>query len=106
MLIKQGFFRQIAEKSSKLKFHENPSSGSRVVPFGLTDRQIRRSQKSRFAVLPMRLQTVRICCSAGNKMLASLHTHRVCQGSLDKTPVLTTQCGECVVDLSLDMYFE
>jgi hypothetical protein len=25
---------------------------------------------------------------------------------LDKTPVLTTQCGECVVDLSLDMYFE
>jgi hypothetical protein len=30
-------FRQIAEKSSKLKFRENPSSGSRVVPFGLMD---------------------------------------------------------------------
>ena len=31
------FSRQIFEKSSDIKFHENPSSGSRVVPCGRTD---------------------------------------------------------------------
>jgi len=29
--------RHILEKYSNIKFHENPSSGSRVVPFGQTD---------------------------------------------------------------------
>jgi hypothetical protein len=33
------FSRQIFEKSSNIKFHENPYSGSRVVPSGRTDRQ-------------------------------------------------------------------
>ena len=33
------FFRQILEKYSNIKFHENPSIGSRVVPYGLTDRR-------------------------------------------------------------------
>ena len=32
------FSGQIFEKSSNIKFHENPSSGSRVVPFPRTDR--------------------------------------------------------------------
>jgi hypothetical protein len=32
------FSGQIFEKSSILKFHENPCSGRRVVPCGLTDR--------------------------------------------------------------------
>ena len=32
-----GFSWQIFEKSSNIKFHENPSSGSRVVPCGRTD---------------------------------------------------------------------
>ena len=31
------FWRQVFEKSSDIKFHENPSSGSRVVPFGRMD---------------------------------------------------------------------
>jgi hypothetical protein len=31
------FLRQIFAKSSDIKFHENPSSGSRVVPDGRTD---------------------------------------------------------------------
>jgi hypothetical protein len=31
------FSRQIFEKSSKPKFHKNPSGGSRVVPCGQTD---------------------------------------------------------------------
>jgi hypothetical protein len=33
-----GFSRQIFKKYSNIKFHENPSSGSRVVPCGQTDR--------------------------------------------------------------------
>ena len=32
------FSRQIFQKYSNIKFHENPSSGSRVVPYGQTDR--------------------------------------------------------------------
>jgi hypothetical protein len=31
------FSRRIFEKSSYIKLHENPSSGSRVVPLGRTD---------------------------------------------------------------------
>jgi len=31
--------RQIFEKSSDIKFHENPSSGSRVVPCGRTGKR-------------------------------------------------------------------
>jgi hypothetical protein len=33
------FSRHTFEKYSNVKFHENPSSGSRVVPYGRTDRR-------------------------------------------------------------------
>jgi len=33
------FSQQIFEKPSDIKFHENPSSGSRVAPCGRTDRR-------------------------------------------------------------------
>ena len=36
--MKYEFSQQIFEKSSNIIFHENPSSGSWVVPFGRTDR--------------------------------------------------------------------
>ena len=39
ILIKLEFSRQIFEKYSNVKFHENSSSGSRVVPYGQTDGQ-------------------------------------------------------------------
>jgi hypothetical protein len=39
ILIKSEFSRRILEKYSNIKFDENPSSGSRVVPCGLTDGQ-------------------------------------------------------------------
>jgi len=39
------FYRQIFEKYSNTKFHENPSGGRRVVLCGLTDRQ---SQTDRY----------------------------------------------------------
>ena len=38
-LITLEFYQQIFEKYSNAKFHENRSSGSRVVPCGRTDRQ-------------------------------------------------------------------
>ena len=37
--MKLEFSLQIFEKSSNMKFHENPSSGSRVVPCGWTEKQ-------------------------------------------------------------------
>jgi len=37
ILIKLEFSGQIFEKSSNVKFRENPSDGSRVVPWGKTD---------------------------------------------------------------------
>ena len=37
--MKLKFYRQILEKYLNNKFHENLSSGSRVVPCGRTDRQ-------------------------------------------------------------------
>jgi hypothetical protein len=37
ILIKLEFSRQIFEKYSNIKFHENPSSGSRVVACGRAD---------------------------------------------------------------------
>jgi len=36
--MKLEFSQQIFEKYSSIKFHENTSSGSRVVPCGRTDR--------------------------------------------------------------------
>jgi len=37
-LVKFEFSRRIFEKYSNIKFHENPFSGSRVVPCGRTER--------------------------------------------------------------------
>jgi len=36
--MKLEFSKQIFETSTNIKFHENPSSGSRVVPCGRADR--------------------------------------------------------------------
>jgi hypothetical protein len=37
ILIKREFSRQIFKKNSNMKFHQNSSTGSRIVPFGRTD---------------------------------------------------------------------
>jgi hypothetical protein len=42
ILMKLEFSREIFEKHPNLKFHENPSSGNRVVARGLTDGQMDR----------------------------------------------------------------
>jgi len=49
LLMKLEFTRQSFEKYSNIKFHENPSSGSRAVD-GWTDGQARRSQYLLFAI--------------------------------------------------------
>jgi hypothetical protein len=38
--MKLEFSRQISEKVSNIKFQQNPSSGSRVVPYGQTDMKL------------------------------------------------------------------
>ena len=39
ILVKRELSRQVFEKCTNMKFHENPSSGSRIVQFGRTDVQ-------------------------------------------------------------------
>jgi len=45
--MKLEFFRQIFEKSSNIKFHENPFCGNRVVPGWRMDRQAGRQAEGR-----------------------------------------------------------
>jgi len=52
------FLDRFSKKYSDIKFHENPVSESRAVPCGRTDRQIRRSQESLFAILQTRLTLI------------------------------------------------
>jgi hypothetical protein len=51
-LMKLEFFRQIFEKYSNIKFHENPSGGSRVVPSGRTYITMLRVAFRNFANVP------------------------------------------------------
>jgi len=44
--MKMCFPRQIFEKSSNTKIHENPSSGSRFVPYGQADGQTDRPEEA------------------------------------------------------------
>ena len=49
--MKVEFSRQIFVKQSNIKFHENPSSGSRVIPCGRTDRRTdRRTDMTKLTV--------------------------------------------------------
>jgi hypothetical protein len=50
--------RQFFEKCSNIKFHENPSIGSRVVPRGRTDRHEKKSQWLFSALLWTRLKQI------------------------------------------------
>jgi len=52
--MKHEYSRQIFEKSSNIKFNENPSSGNRVVPYGRTDMT---KLIIAFAILRTRLKT-------------------------------------------------
>ena len=47
ILIKLDLCPQIFEKYSNIKFHENPSIGSRVGPRGWTDKQTDRHDKAK-----------------------------------------------------------
>jgi len=50
-LMKLEFPQQIFEKYSNIKFHENPSSGNRVVPYGRTDRRTDRHDENNSRIL-------------------------------------------------------
>ena len=60
-LMKLEFSQQVLEKYSDIKFHENPSSGSRVVPCGRTDGRTDRHDEanSRFPNLANAPENVR-----------------------------------------------
>jgi hypothetical protein len=52
MLTKPEFSREIFEKSSNIKFHKNPSSGSCVVPCGQVDGQMDRHTDTMKLIVP------------------------------------------------------
>jgi len=59
------FSRWIFEKSSNIKFHENPSSGSRIVPCRWTDRQTdRQKERKKDRQTDMMKLPVTVCNSA------------------------------------------
>jgi len=51
------FFQQIFEKSSNIKCHANPSSGSRVTSRGQTDERTERHDKANNCFVRKRLKT-------------------------------------------------
>jgi hypothetical protein len=61
--MKLEFSEQFLEKHSNIEFHENPSSGSCVVPVGRTDRQTDRQDEanSRFSQFCERAESVLMC---------------------------------------------
>ena len=61
------FFRQILELKSKIKFHENPSSASRVLPCGQTDSHRHDEANSSFSQF----------CESVEKAMISLHEPKV-----------------------------
>jgi hypothetical protein len=56
--MKLEFSRQIVEKYSDIKFHENPSSRRQIVRCGRMDGLIERMRWSLFAILRMRLKLI------------------------------------------------
>jgi hypothetical protein len=63
-------YRQILEKYSDLKSHQNPSSGSRVVPCGQTDR--RDEANTRFSKFYERAQKLTVTQRARNVTVQEL----------------------------------
>jgi hypothetical protein len=70
------FSRQIFEKYSNIKFHENPSSGSRAVTCGRTDGRSWWSWQSRFAILRKRQKCGLLLPPLVGKWEALLHLFR------------------------------
>jgi hypothetical protein len=56
--MKLEFSRQIFEQTSNIKFYENPSIGSRVVPCGQTDRHDEANSRF-FTILRTRLKVTK-----------------------------------------------
>jgi len=62
ILIKLEFSRLIFEKYSNIKFHENPPSGSGVVPCGRTDGHNEANRRfHNFAKAPKHVSTLAVC---------------------------------------------
>jgi hypothetical protein len=70
ILMKLEFSRKFSEKYSNTIFHENPSSGSRVVPCGQTDRHDEANSRfSRFLRTRLKRQPLRASCCIRNSFI-------------------------------------
>jgi hypothetical protein len=93
ILMKLQFSRQIFSKHSNIKFHENPSNGSRVVPCGQTDGQVeRRTANSRFSqFLRRRLKNISLFSTTVLNNMAGISHHTMLLGAWkERKPQPTT----------------
>jgi hypothetical protein len=74
--MKLGFSGQIFEKPSAIKFHENPSRESRIVPFRQTDKYPDVTKlKVAFAVFANEPKTLKRSCSCAPVTLTATNDH-------------------------------
>jgi hypothetical protein len=87
--MKLEFSRQSFAKSSYIKFNENPSCGSRVVPYGRTDGQTDRHDEEEYIYIYLHLDTTNFKIVSNYKANLSVAT---CFGrSCIFRPALKTQ---------------
>jgi hypothetical protein len=83
-LIKLEFSRYVLKKHSNIKFHVNPSSGSRVVACGRTGghrqshRHTRRSWQTIFAIFRTRLNIGQVIQSCNRRLVDKTHKTQCC----------------------------
>jgi hypothetical protein len=73
ILMKLEFSRQIFEKSSDIKFHQNPSSGRRVVPCEQIDRRTDMKLIVAIRSFANAPKEARVICTANGKLYLCLN---------------------------------
>ena len=101
--MKVGSSWKISEKYSNVKFHKNPFSGTRVVPWEQTDRRIDRDRRTEmmkltvaFRILRTRLkicQDASLCSVEYSFVMTSRHINGLVKVLYRKVPKWKTNCS-------------
>ena len=91
--MKVDFFKQISENYSNIKFHENPSDGSPVVPCGRTER---RTDMTKLIVAFRNVANVPNKALSGGKYVVATHISYLGGGG---TPGFKFRAGDQQLDI-------